>query len=83
MGLRIAFRLTDGAYIPMSVFIAEPGTAVRMGSTGEETADIALRIAAAIGEKCRSLSDSQFRLVLDIVDRFLEAVEEERERSGN
>lgn len=34
--------------------------------------------AAAIGEKCRSLSDSQFHLVLDIIDRFLSAVEEER-----
>ena len=34
--------------------------------------------AAAIGEKCRSLSDSQFHLVLEIIDRFLCAVEEER-----
>jgi len=34
--------------------------------------------AAAIGEKCRGLSDSQFRMVLDVVDRFLSAVEEER-----
>lgn len=34
--------------------------------------------AAAIGEKCRSLSDSQFHLVLEIIDRFLRAVEEER-----
>lgn len=34
--------------------------------------------AAAIGEKCRSLSDSQFRMVLEIIDRFLRAVEEER-----
>lgn len=37
--------------------------------------------AAAIGEKCRSLSDNQFRLVLDIIDRFLSAVEEERNGS--
>ena len=34
--------------------------------------------SAAIGEKCRGLSDSQFRMVLDIIDRFLSAVEEER-----
>lgn len=34
--------------------------------------------AAAIGEKCRSLSATQFHLVLDIIDRFLAAVEEER-----
>ena len=34
--------------------------------------------AAAIGEKCRSLSDSQFHLVLEIIYRFLCAVEEER-----
>ena len=34
--------------------------------------------AAAIGEKCRSLSDSQFHMVLEIIDRFLRAVEEER-----
>jgi len=34
--------------------------------------------AAAIGEKCRSLSDRQFHMVLDIIDRFLSAVEEER-----
>ena len=34
--------------------------------------------AAAIGEKCRSLSDSQFRMAMDILDRFLSAVEEER-----
>ena len=38
--------------------------------------------AAAIGEKCRSLSDSQFRMAMDILDRFLSAVEEERKRSG-
>lgn len=36
------------------------------------------RYAAAIGEKCRRLSDSQFRMLLDIIDRFLSAVEEER-----
>ena len=34
--------------------------------------------AAAIGEKCRSLSDGQFHLVLEIIARFLCAVEEER-----
>lgn len=34
--------------------------------------------ALAIGEKCRSLSDSQFRMAMDILDRFLSAVEEER-----
>lgn len=34
--------------------------------------------AAAIGEKCRGLSDSQFHMVLDIIDRVLSAVEEER-----
>lgn len=38
--------------------------------------------AAAIGEKCRSLSESQFRMVLDIIDRVLSAVEEER-KSGS
>ena len=38
--------------------------------------------AAAIGEKCRSLSDSQFRMAMDILDRFVAAVEEERERRG-
>ena len=38
--------------------------------------------AAAIGEKCRSLSDSQFRMAMDILDRFVTAVEEERERRG-
>ena len=38
--------------------------------------------AAAIGEKCRSLSDSQFHMVLDIIDRFLAAVEEERKSSS-
>ena len=36
---------------------------------------------AAIGEKCRNLSDSQFRMVLDIIDRFLSAVEEERKNT--
>lgn len=36
--------------------------------------------AAAIGEKCRGLSDSQFRMAMDILDRFLAAVEEERNR---
>ena len=36
--------------------------------------------AAAIGEKCSSLSDSQFRMVMDVIDRFLSAVEEERRR---
>ena len=36
------------------------------------------QFSAAIGEKCRNLSDSQFRMVLDIIDRFLSAVEEER-----
>ena len=39
------------------------------------------RFSAAIGEKCRSLSDSQFRMVLDIIDRFLSAVEEERKNT--
>ena len=34
--------------------------------------------ATAIGEKCRGLSDSQFHMVMDIIDRFLSAVEEER-----
>ena len=34
--------------------------------------------AIAIGEKCRSLSDSQFRMAMDILDRFLAAIEEER-----
>ena len=34
--------------------------------------------AAAIGEKCRKLSDSQFRMAMDIIDRFVSAVEEER-----
>lgn len=34
--------------------------------------------ALAIGEKCRRLSDSQFHMVLDIIDRVLCAVEEER-----
>ena len=34
--------------------------------------------AIAIGEKCRGLSDSQFRMAMDILDRFLSAVEEER-----
>lgn len=38
--------------------------------------------AAAIGEKCRSLSDSQFHMVLDIIDRFLSAVEEERQTNS-
>ena len=37
--------------------------------------------AAAIGEKCRTLSDSQFRMVLDIIDRLLSAVEEERKNT--
>ena len=34
--------------------------------------------ANAIGEKCRGLSDSQFRMVMEIIDCFLAAVEEER-----
>jgi len=34
--------------------------------------------AAAIAEKCRSLSDAQFQLLLDIIDRFVEAVRLER-----
>lgn len=38
--------------------------------------------AIAIGEKCRSLSDSQFRMVMDIIDRFLSAVEEERKTNA-
>ena len=36
--------------------------------------------AFAIGEKCRSLSANQFRIVLEMIDRFLEAVEEERKK---
>ena len=32
----------------------------------------------AMGEKCCSLSDSQQRMLLDIIDRFLAAVDEER-----
>lgn len=39
------------------------------------------QFSAALGEKCRNLSDSQFRMVLDIIDRFLSALEEERRRS--
>ena len=38
--------------------------------------------AVAIGEKCRSLSDSQFHLMLDVIDRFLSAVEEERKTTA-
>ena len=38
--------------------------------------------AVAIGEKCRSLSDSQFRMVLDIIDRILSVVEEERKTTS-
>ena len=38
--------------------------------------------AIAIGEKCRSLSRSQFHLVLDIIDRVLSAVEEERKTTS-
>lgn len=37
--------------------------------------------AFAIGEKCRSLSDSQYRMAMDILDRFLSAVEEERKHA--
>ena len=40
------------------------------------------QISAAIGEKCRGLSDSQFRMLLDIIDRFLSAVEEERKHTS-
>lgn len=40
------------------------------------------KYAAAIGEKCRNLSDSQFHMVLDIIDRFLSAVEEERKHTS-
>ncbi len=36
------------------------------------------QFSAAIGAKCRSLSDSQFRMVMEIIDRFVAAVEEER-----
>lgn len=38
--------------------------------------------AMAIGEKCRSLSDSQFHMVLEIIDRFRAAVEEERKATS-
>lgn len=36
------------------------------------------QFSVAVGEKCRGLSDSQFRKLLDIIDLFLAAVEEER-----
>jgi len=35
--------------------------------------------ALAIGERCKGLSDRQFQLVLDIIDRLLQVVEEEKQ----
>lgn len=40
------------------------------------------QFCAAVGEKCRGLSDSQIRMLLDIIDRFLSAVEEERKNTA-
>lgn len=36
------------------------------------------KYAVAIGEKCTDLTDEQFQLLLDIIDKFIEAIHTER-----
>lgn len=36
------------------------------------------KYAVTIGEKCRDLTNEQFRLLLDIIDKFIQAIHTER-----